>query len=136
MGGNPNVLIAKPCVTLLKLCKKSDFIILGCNLFFNYFFLFLGDGIFDHLENDDILKTIWGFKKKGSVFEDIHELSGYIADAIIKYSMKKLSVDNVTVIFVMFQNFADKMKDENFEYNYTGNTCKFIGGEIDLNNID
>ena len=50
--------------------------------------------------------------------------------------MKKLSVDNETVIFIAFHNFEEKMKDENFEYKYSGNTCKFIGGEIDLNNID
>ncbi len=97
---------------------------------------FIGDGIFDHLDNDDILKMIWSFKKKGSVFEDIHALSGKLADAVIKYSMQKLSVDNVTAIFIMFQNFGEKMKDENFEYNYTGTNCKYIGGEIDLNNCE
>ena len=30
-GGNPNVLIAKPCITFFKITKKSDFIIMGCN---------------------------------------------------------------------------------------------------------
>ena len=52
--------------------------------------------------------------------------------------MKKLSVDNVTVIFIIFHNFGEKMKDENFEYSYSciENNCKYIGGEIDLNNID
>ena len=79
---------------------------------------------------------IWGFKTKGKIFDDIHIFSGNIADAIIKYSMRKLSVDNVTVIFIAFQNFEEKMKDENFEYIYNGNICKFIGGEIDLNNLD
>ena len=79
---------------------------------------------------------IWSFKKKGSIFEDLHALSGNLADAVIKYSMKKLSVDNVTVIFIMFHNFGEKMKDENFEYSCTENNCKYIGGEIDLNNID
>ena len=39
---------------------------------------------------------IWGFKKKGKIIDDIHLFSGNIADAIIKYSMKKLSVDNVS----------------------------------------
>jgi len=79
---------------------------------------------------------IWGFKKKGKIIEDIHSFSGNIADAIIKYSMRNLSVDNVTAIFIMFQNFEEKMKEENFEYNYMGNCCAFIGGEIDLNNND
>ena len=79
---------------------------------------------------------IWEFKKKGKIIDNIHLFSGNIADAIIKYSMKKLSVDNVIVIFIMFKNFEERMKEENFEYIYSGNECKFIGGEIDLNNID
>ena len=54
---------------------------------------------------------------------------------MIKYSMKKLTSDNVTTIFIGFQNFCDKMKDENFEYIYNGNICNYIGGEVDCNNI-
>ena len=46
------VLIAKPSITFFKLNKKSDFILIGC------------DGIFDSLDNEKILKMIWGFKKK------------------------------------------------------------------------
>ena len=79
---------------------------------------------------------IWGFKKNGKIIENIHTFSGNIADAIIKYSMRKLSVDNVTVIFIAFQNFEERMKDENFEYIYNGISCKYIGGKIDLNNMD
>ena len=79
---------------------------------------------------------IWGFKKNGKIIENIHTFSGNIADAIIKYSMRKLSVDNVTVIFIAFQNFEERMKDEDFEYIYNGISCKYIGGEIDLNNMD
>ena len=78
---------------------------------------------------------IWSFKKKGKSIEDIHKFSGDIADSVIKYSMKKLTSDNVTVIFIAFQNFYDKMKDENFEYIYNGIICKYIGGEVDCNNI-
>ena len=78
---------------------------------------------------------IWSFKKKGKSIEDIHKFSGDIADSVIKYSMKKLTSDNVTVVFIAFQNFYDKMKDENFEYIYNGNICKYIGGEVDCNNI-
>ena len=46
----------------------------------------------------------------------MHSLCAQIADAIIKYSMEKNSVDNVTVIFVAFKNFENKMKDPDFEY--------------------
>ena len=103
MGGNPLVLISKPTITFVKLNKKSDFILIGC------------DGIFDSLENEKILKLIWSFKKKGDIIENIHKFSGDIADAVIKYSMKKLTSDNVTVIFIAFHNFHLSFSHKNFQ---------------------
>lgn len=79
--------------------------------------LFLGDGIYDRLENEQILNKIWSYKKKRKTFDDIHFLCKQITDAIIKYSMQKKSVDNVSVIFIAFKNFERKMKDPDFEYN-------------------
>ncbi len=43
-------------------------------------------------------------------------MCGKITDGIIKYSMQKKSVDNVSVIFIAFKNFENKMKDPDFEY--------------------
>lgn len=89
------------------------------------------DGIFDHLENETIFKIIWNFKKFGKAIENIHKLCADITDCVIKYSMKKLTSDNVTVIFIAFHNFESQMKKDNFKYTYNGNICKYIGGEID-----
>ncbi len=80
------------------------------------FFSNIGDGIFDTLSNDDIFKIIWGYKKKGKVYDDIRQLCGKITDGIIKYSMQKQSIDNVSVIFIAFKNFENKMKEPDFEY--------------------
>ena len=68
------------------------------------------------MDNDKILHKIWSYKKKGETHDDIRSLCGKITDGIIKYSMQKKSVDNVSVIFIAFKNFEDKMKDPNFEY--------------------
>ena len=85
------------------------------------------------MENSDILKTIWCFKKRGHKFPNMHAFSANIVDSIIKYSLVKLSGDNVTCIFISFNNFKDKMEDEDFEYNESKNVeCKYIGGEVDL----
>ena len=84
------------------------------------------------MENNDILKTIWGFKKKGHIFSNIHLLSGNIADAIIKYSLIKLSGDNVTCIFIAFENFKKEMENEEFEYIDNKVDCQYIEDEIDL----
>ena len=41
--------------------------------------------------------------------------------------MQKKSIDNVSVIFIAFKNFENKMKDPNFEY--TGKATTKIGKE-------
>ena len=48
--------------------------------------------------------------------------------------MEKNSVDNVTVIFVAFKNFENKMKDPNFEYKHN-NKCVLIPDQIDFSRI-
>ena len=40
--------------------------------------------------------------------------------------MEKNSVDNVTVTFIAFKNFENKMKDPNFEYISTTKTRNVI----------
>ena len=63
----------------------------------------------------------------------MHSFSANIVDSIIKYSLVKLSGDNVTYIFIFFNNKKEKMEDENFEFNDNKNMeCKYIGNEIDL----
>ena len=84
------------------------------------------------MENCDILRTIWGFKKKENIFDNIHLLCGNIADAIIKYSLIKLTEDNVSCIFIAFENFKNKMQDEEFEYTNNITEWKYIDNEIDL----
>ena len=68
------------------------------------------------MNNDQIINKIWESKKYGEVITDIHSCCAKISDAIIKYSMEKNSVDNVSVVFVAFKNFENKMKDPNFVY--------------------
>lgn len=107
--------------------------LLDVSLYLFFIIFNLGDGIFDRLDNIDILKTIWGFKKKGNKFKNIHSLSANIVDSVIKFSLVKLSGDNVTCIFIAFKNFKEKMEDESFEYEENKNIeCKYIGDEIDL----
>ena len=99
--------------------------------YFIILFLIIGDGIYDRLENEQILNKIWTYKKAGFIFNDVHALCAQIVDAIIKYSMEKNSVDNVTVIFIAFKNFENKMKDRNFEYR-ENNICRIIKDDYDF----
>ena len=81
------------------------------------------------------MHKIWQSKKRGQVYTDIHKLCKTITDAIIKYSMEKNSVDNVSVIFIAFKNFENKMKDPNFEYTINAKCVKSESEELDLSNV-
>ena len=83
------------------------------------------------MDNNEIMKMIWNFKKKGKIIDNIHSFSGNIVDSVIKKSMAKLSTDNVSAIFIAFKNFENKMKDDEFQYKEEPQ-CKFIGNEIDF----
>jgi hypothetical protein len=48
--------------------------------------------------------------------------------------MEKNSVDNVTVIFIAFKNFENKMKDINFEYK-SSTTCQRMQDNYDLSTM-
>ena len=43
--------------------------------------------------------------------------------------MEKNSVDNVSIVFVAFKNFEEKMKDPNFEYNCQGKCINCVDKE-------
>ena len=68
------------------------------------------------------------------VINDIHQLCAKIVDAIIKFSMKKESVDNVSVVFIAFKNFENKMKDINFEYK-SQTKCQDYQEQYDLSTM-
>ena len=87
------------------------------------------------MDNDQIFNKIWTYKKKGEVHDDIRALCGKITDGIIKYSMQKKSVDNVSVIFIAFKNFENKMKDPNFEYTSSA-TTQLIKDKYDLSLVN
>ena len=62
----------------------------------------------------------------------MHSFCGKIVDGIIKYSMEENSVDNVSVIFVAFKNFENKMKDPNFVYTSKSKCQEKVEDQIDF----
>jgi len=101
LGGNPKVLIATPDIISFKITELSDFIVFGSN-----FILILGDGIFDKLSNTDIINCIWSCTNEEIFTEDINQLSGRCVDSILKNALVNSSMDNVTCIFISFENFV------------------------------
>jgi serine/threonine protein phosphatase PrpC len=105
---------------------------MGCKINYLIYKKFLGDGIYDKLETSELLEMVWDFKTKGNSIDDIHEYTGKIVDGIMKQSLKKMTSDNITIIFISFNNFKEKMEDCNFNYEFSGITSHLMENEIDL----
>jgi hypothetical protein len=92
LGGNQNVLLAVPEIKSFRITDQTDFIILGC------------DGIFDKLTNLDVIQSIWSVADE-TMGLDINEHCGKCADTIIRNCLSSGANDNLTCIFICFENF-------------------------------
>lgn len=100
LKGNPNVVIHNPEIKSFQIKKEHDFIVLGC------------DGIFDKMSNTDCTMCIWkaAYDNKhhpsirGKV-QDVHKMCGMGVEYILKNSLLRKSLDNVTVVLIAFSNF-------------------------------
>ena len=91
-GGNPNVLIAVPDVRVFSISKTTDFVLLG------------SDGIFDRLSNREIVDIFWNIKAPR--IDPLDKLTKGVENVILE-AMNRESFDNVTVLVVAFENFAN-----------------------------
>ena len=127
LGGNPKVLIATPDIISFKITELSDFIVFGSN-----FILILGDGIFDKLSNTDIINCIWSCTNEEIFTEDINQLSGRCVDSILKNALVNSSMDNVTCIFISFENFKTTL----YEGIFRESTEKFEQIRLRVSSLD
>ena len=91
--------------------KYTDFIILGCKIY-NQLIIFLADGIYDELTNKEILIIIWtcffNLNTKDTSKEIIVEK---ICNEIMMKSIEKCSNDNLSLIFIAFDNFFNNKEN-------------------------
>lgn len=96
-GGNPNVVIAAPEITSFKISNSDhDFLLLGC------------DGIFDKMSNDDVVRCVWNSVSDNrtlKVANNVHKQCGMGVEYVLKNSLLRRTLDNVTVVLVAFSNF-------------------------------
>lgn len=100
LGGNPKCVIHNPEIKKFRIVKEHDFIILGC------------DGIYDKLENNESISCVWRAVHdnrfhpavKGQA-TDIHKICGMGVEYVMKNSLLRRSLDNVTVVVIGFSNF-------------------------------
>ena len=101
-GGNPKVVIATPDIKCFKVEDNYDFIVLGC------------DGIFDKLNNMQVIQAAWessrkNYKDRG---QSIHSVCGLSVEKVMKASVLEKTADNITVVVIAFKNFKKCLKNE------------------------
>lgn len=90
LGGKPGVVIAEPDVKSFRISKKYDFIVMG------------SDGIFDRLSNADVVKTVWSSIESTSF--SFHAACGESVKRVLKESMCRNSLDNVSAVLIAFSS--------------------------------
>ncbi len=92
-GGIPGVIVATPEIRSFKITNDTDFLVLGC------------DGIFDQISNKEILDCVWMTMSESTRTKNINTQCALGADMIMKSSLVRRTLDNVTIAIIAFQNF-------------------------------
>lgn len=94
LGGKPGVIIAVPEIKVLKITSDLDFLILA------------SDGVFDKLENDEVVSTCWkGIEKAVNADEKTVERACEVSvDDLIHQCLQRRVQDNVSVIMISFKS--------------------------------
>jgi protein phosphatase 2C family protein 2/3 len=92
-AGNPKVVIAIPEIKSFEISKQHDFIFMGC------------DGIFDKMNNSDTIKAVWNCSKK----ENIHAQAMEGVESVIKNSLLRKTLDNVTGVLISFAGYKHRI---------------------------
>ena len=79
---------------MLEKSADIDFILLGC------------DGIFDQLEDNEVLQSVWSsLKDPLTKKSNLHLQCGMVVEMVIKGALVRNSLDNLTAILICFDNF-------------------------------
>lgn len=88
------MITADPDLYEYEIDSELDFVILAC------------DGVFDRLENEDIINDVWKLLRTKS-FYSVHEAAEIIINNVFEDSIRKMSYDNISIIFLGFENFVN-----------------------------
>jgi serine/threonine protein phosphatase PrpC len=105
-SGNPNVIIATPEIKTFEITSHHDFIVMGC------------DGIFDKLNNQDTIKWVWNSVEDSLNNNTVHVQWALGVEYIIKNSLLKKTLDNVTVVIIAFEGFEKYLNLSNEVVDY------------------
>jgi protein phosphatase 2C family protein 2/3 len=95
-GGNPRGVIPDPDIFKYKPDSNTDFILIG------------SDGIFDKMESKETSNYFWSecrtntSQQTDATFEHVSECCGKGVDRVLRASMEKESMDNVSVVVISY----------------------------------
>jgi len=120
LGGIEGMIISDPEIFTLDLTEKEyDFIVMG------------SDGLFDNLNNKDVIEGCWFIIKnmRKERKNNIHLLSSDICNFLIKYAIEKGAEDSISCIFIGL-NGLDKYLINKHNKEKDGHNVK--GSEMEL----
>jgi len=95
-SGNPNVLTADPEIKGFKLSEAYEFVVM-CS-----------DGVFDKMSNREVVESVWATAAKKR-YKNAHSVCGDCVENLIRNSLNKKSLDNVTVVMIAFEGFIKRL---------------------------
>jgi protein phosphatase 2C family protein 2/3 len=97
-GGNPNVIISMPEIKYFDISSTNEFILIGC------------DGIFEKVNNKEIIANIWKTFNSEINAKDLHHLCGFAVENLIDNLIHLKAADNLTSILILFKD-VNKLND-------------------------
>lgn len=96
-GGNSKVVIGVPEVKVFNITSDHDFIVIA------------SDGVFDKMTSREVVQSAWTGTMSG-YGKDLHKYAGMAVHNIIKESMIRKSLDNLTAVIIGLNGFAQNMR--------------------------
>ncbi len=92
MKGNPRCIVPHPDCYEVDITSDTDFAVIAC------------DGVFDVLNNKDVIDGVWTTLKQWTSSKGLKEACRLASEFVMKMSFDKKSMDNITVIVIAFQD--------------------------------
>lgn len=77
----------------------------------------IGDGVFDKLNNKEVIDIAWdsarrSYKQASPTSQSIHHICGQSIELVLKASVASRTLDNITGVLISFKNFRKTLKNE------------------------
>lgn len=80
---------------------------------FALFSSLLGDGIFEKATNEELISVVWKqMQLDANADQDLHQFAKVATEGVVKESLLKKSLDNVTALLLFLPGFEEKFKQE------------------------